>query len=296
MLYRSFANTEDINRQYNPMLGQDPQQVIGQYVEKSRSTSEALNPSHSVHFGPTRAEHLDIFQAEGEEAPVHIFLHGGYWRACSSKEFSFVARQLVPSGITTLVVNYALCPQVSMTEIVRQARASVAWAWRNAERLGANPNNITVSGHSAGGHLVGMLLATDWEDEYGIPADVIKGALAISGLFDLGPFPHSWLQPDLNLSAEEVERLSPINLKPVGRVPVRLRAGALESDEFHRQSESYRHHLSAQGLDADYQSVPDTDHYTVLDQLYQKDGVLVRDILEMSKRICTQEQGLQAVD
>lgn len=284
MLYRSFTRSDEINQAYNPMLGKDPQQVIGEYVRLSRDTLAVLGDARTEQYGPTLAEHVDVFPAlqHGDGAPLHIFLHGGYWRACSSKEFAFVARQLVPAGITTLVVNYALCPQVSMSEIVRQARASVAWAWHNAEKLGADRNNITVSGHSAGGHLVGMLLSTDWESEYGLPADVLKGAVAISGLFDLGPFPHSWLQPDLQLTEREVEQLSPLKLEPVYKIPVRLRLGALESDEFHRQSSTYLDHLGTRGGEVQCEAIPDTDHYTVLDEMYREGGVLAEDVLQLA--------------
>ncbi len=282
MLYRSFTSSDEINQAYNPMLGKDPKQVIGEYVRLSQDTLDVVGAARTEQFGPTLAEHVDVFSAQQQGAPLHIFLHGGYWRACSSKEFAFVARQLVPAGITTLVVNYALCPQVSMSEIVRQARASVAWAWHNAERLGADRNNITVSGHSAGGHLVGMLLSTDWEAEYGLPANVIKGAIAISGLFDLEPFPHSWLQPDLQLTEREVELLSPLKQAPVAKAPVRLRFGALESDEFYRQSNTYQDFLETRGYEVQCQAISDTDHYTVLDELYREGGVLVEDVLQLS--------------
>ncbi|GGB87035.1 esterase [Marinobacterium zhoushanense] len=282
MLYRSFTSSDEISQAYNPMLGKDPKQVIGEYVRLSQDTLDVVDVARTEQFGPTLAEHVDVFSAQQQGAPLHIFLHGGYWRACSSKDFAFVARQLVPAGITTLVVNYALCPQVSMSEIVRQARASVAWAWHNAERLGADRNNITVSGHSAGGHLVGMVLSTDWEADYGLPADVLKGAVAISGLFDLGPFPHSWLQPDLQLTEREVELLSPLKLAPVAKTPVRLRVGALESEEFHRQSRTYQNYLETRGFEVQFQAVSDTDHYSVMDEMYREGGMLVEDVLQLS--------------
>ena len=96
------------------------------------------------------AEHLDIFPAPQPEAPIMVFIHGGYWMMASSKEFSFVAKGMVSAGITTVVVNYELCPKVTIDEIVRQTRAAIAWVYQNAKSFGADPNRIYVSGHSAG--------------------------------------------------------------------------------------------------------------------------------------------------
>ena len=114
-------------------------------------------------YGPRPGETLDIFLPEGRGPwPVHVFVHGGYWRSLDKEHFSFVARGLQPAGVLVAVVNYALIPTVDMDELVRQVRASVAWLHRNVAALGGDPDNITVSGHSAGGHLTAMLLSTDW--------------------------------------------------------------------------------------------------------------------------------------
>lgn len=283
MLYRNFKSQAEIDQQYDPLLGKDRGAVLARYQEQSEQTRHEIGNWARLSYGPTKAEYLDIFPAEETGGPLHIFIHGGYWRACSSHEFAMVATQLVPAGITTLVINYELCPAVSMAEIVRQARSAVAWAWDNADRLGYDRNQITVSGHSAGGHLVGMLLATDWEGQYGLPSNIIKGAIPISGLYDLGPFPHSWLQPDLQLEARDVERLSPIMLQPGRPVPVRIRLGALESDEFHRQSHEYGHFLAEQGFDIEVAAIPDADHYSVLDHFREPGGWLVDDVLALSR-------------
>ncbi|SBS37644.1 Carboxylesterase NlhH [Marinomonas spartinae] len=282
MLYQKFNSQHEIDEQYNPMLGKDAASILASVAKKSDDTCDVLGAPETLAFGPTLDEHLEVFKAAESKARLHIFIHGGYWRACSSKEFALVARQLVPAGVTTLIVNYSLCPKVSMSEIVRQVRSAVAWAWHNADRLDIDRNRISISGHSAGGHLVGMLLATDWEGDYGLPRDVIKGALAVSGLFDLRPFPHSWLQPVLQLSEHDIQDLSPIHLEANYPIPVKIRVGALEPEEFHRQSKVYASHLSSKGFDVEYASVPNVDHYSVLDHYYKADGMLLKDILEMS--------------
>jgi autotransporter passenger strand-loop-strand repeat protein len=132
-------------------------------------------------YGTHPGERLDIFPAQAAGAPVNIFVHGGYWHRLDKADFSFVARAFRPAGAATVVINYALMPSVDMDELVRQCRAAVAWTWLNAPSFGSDPDRLYVSGHSAGGHLTAMLLATDWAS-FGCPADVVKGGVAISGL------------------------------------------------------------------------------------------------------------------
>ena len=117
---------------------------------------------------------------------MHLFIHGGYWRRFSARDHDFVAPALVEAGLATFVVNYELCPTVTLDEIVRQVRAAIAWAFGHGAEFGADPSRLTISGHSAGGHLVAMALETDWARRLRPARDLIKGAVAISGLFDLG--------------------------------------------------------------------------------------------------------------
>lgn len=116
----------------------------------------------NISYGPGPEETLDIFPAGESPAPVHVFIHGGYWQQRTKDDFSFVAQGLVPLRAHTVVINYALAPQVTMDEIVRQNRAALAWIWRNAPDFGGDPDRIFVSGHSAGGHLAAMVMAADW--------------------------------------------------------------------------------------------------------------------------------------
>ena len=132
-LYRHFTSQEALNAEYD--VGRSVTNfpaIIDFYMRESARVREDLPSDLDVPYGPTRAEHLDIFRAERPAAPILIFFHGGYWRSLSSKEYNLVARGPVSAGVTTLLVNYALCPDVTIEEIVRQARAAVAWAYRNA--------------------------------------------------------------------------------------------------------------------------------------------------------------------
>ena len=194
-----------------------------------------------------------------------------------------MAECLVRNGIAEVIVNYALCPSVKIDEIVCQSRAAVAWTYSNAESFGANPERITVSGHSAGGHLAGMLMSVSWENDYGLPQYLIKGFLPISGVFDLAPFPFSWLQPKLQLTTDEVLRNSPLLQKPNCSSTVVVAVGEKESNEFQRQSENYAEYLQHHGISTKYLSVRGKNHFNIIDDFLGDGGSFCEKIIEWSQ-------------
>ncbi|MYG51037.1 MAG: alpha/beta hydrolase fold domain-containing protein [Rhodospirillaceae bacterium] len=279
-LYRNFRTRAEIDAQYDVEASVED---FGVYVEFFLSNSERvrrkLKPTLDIPYGPTAAEHLDLYPARAPDAPLHLFIHGGYWHSLSSKEFSFVAEGLVEAGVAVAVLNYDLCPNVTMTEIVRQNRAAVKWLYENARRHNCDPERISVSGHSAGGHLTAMLMATDWAGAWGLPADVVKSGCAVSGLFDLAPFAHSWLQPKLKLDAGEIERNSPILHIPQSAGPLIVTLGGDESAEFHRQSQDFLAAWTRAGLPGTYLDLPGLNHFTVLEGYMDRRSPLCSAIL-----------------
>ncbi|TGG93357.1 alpha/beta hydrolase [Natronospirillum operosum] len=280
-LYRDFTTQEAIDAAYNPSHGRsDSAAILQAFTNRSAQARAQLECRPDLKFGPTVDETLDFFPAEGQHSdsrPLHVFIHGGYWRSLSSKDFSYMAQGLAQAGVNVAVINYALCPKVTLGEIVRQCRAALAWLYQSAPELGFDRRNITVSGHSAGGHLLGMLLATDWAADYALPADLIRGGIAISGLFDLGPFPWSWLQPKLQLTGRDVRELSPLFQPVQVNCPVLAAVGEQESDEFHRQSQAWVEHLVAAFPEQsiEYLSVPARDHFSIIDDLAAGEGPLM---------------------
>jgi arylformamidase len=264
-LYRDFDSQAQIDAQYNPSLALgDGPSPADHYLATAQAARQNLKCVLDVPFGPTVHETVDIFPADVPNAPVFVFIHGGYWRAFSSKEFSGIALGLQPLGITTVVVNYALCPQVSIDEITRQVRAAVAWTVRNIAQYGGDPTRIGIGGHSAGAHLASMCLLTDWARDYGLPQDPLKAALLVSGLFDLAPLRYSYLQPMIQLDDGTIVRNSPaFRVRPC-TTPTWVTWGGTESTEFVRQSALFHAAWAAAGNTGMLKEQPGANHFTAI--------------------------------
>jgi arylformamidase len=254
----------------------DAMQWLTRYGAESARARAELPMRFDVSYGRHHGERLDVFlpKASGR-APVHVFIHGGYWHRLDKADFSFVARAF-PEAVT-VVVNYALVPSVDFDALVQQVRASIAWVHANALAFGGDPERITVSGHSAGGHLVAMLLATDWS-RLGAPAAVVKAACAISGLFDLEPIRLCYLNDALALSPESARRNSPVHLKPSVRVPLILALGAEEGPEYHRQTDALATTWRMHEIPIDVIDAIGQNHFSIMAQLERPDTALARAI------------------
>jgi arylformamidase len=280
VLYREFATQEELDAQYNltAMFPEAAARYEAFCWRESESVRWELVHRLDVPFGPTLAEHLDLYPA-GENAPVLVYVHGGFWCLRTSKEFGFVARGPVSEGVATVVTNYDLCPRVTIDEIVRQTRAALVWAYKNAVSFGGDPRRIHVAGHSAGGHLAAMLLSTDWEGEYGLPGDIVKSVTAISGLYDLAPIPYTFLQPQLQLGWDQVLRNSPILHIPGASPPLLVAYGEDETAEFKRQSEEYVDAWRAKGLEGEILILQGKNHYDVIDGFLNAESRLCSAVL-----------------
>jgi arylformamidase len=251
-------------------------QILARWAQDSHTARATQNCRLDVAYGNSDAERLDVFsppprprtqKAPGPGAPLLVFVHGGWWRSLDKSDHSFIAPALTAAGAVVIVPNYALCPGVGMEEIALQMARSLAWCWRHAEELGADPKRISVAGHSAGGHLAAMLLSAQWRrmgDD--LPADLVKAALSISGVFDLDPIRRTpFLQADLRLTPRSVRRLSPAGF-PAPAGTLRAVAGALESQEFLRHNQLIRRRWGKRAVPV-CEAIPDADHFTVLDGL-----------------------------
>lgn len=250
------------------------------YFDRYDRMSDALRASASgrldLAYGPGPRQGIDLFLPEAKAPPLLVFIHGGYWQSQDRKRYAFVAAPLLEAGAAVALLGYDLAPEVDMDAIVTQIRNGLAWLYRHGAELGCDPERLVVSGHSAGGHLAAMALATDWSAEAGLPGDLIKGLCPISGVFDLEPIRRCYLNDVLGLSPEQARRHSPLHLPPRTFCPVTVTVGAKETAAFLEQSRRYAAHLEAAGQDVDLAIQPGLDHFGIVGAMAEPDGATVR--------------------
>ena len=206
------------------------------YAEMSRAAVATLGPQLDLRYGPGAKETLDLFVPATRPRGTFVFIHGGYWRTFDKADFSFLASPLVEQGIAVAVVNYDLCPAVTIANIVDECRRAMLWLVGEGSRHGAAVDRVVISGHSAGGHLVAMLFCTDWSS-FGLSRAPFVGGVTLSGVHDLEPLVLSTMNADLCLDAAEARHVSPIQHEPTTDVPLLVAVGRDETSEFARQSQ-----------------------------------------------------------
>ncbi len=259
---KAFLAREYNNRELVP----EHPQFFARWGETSLRARSRMLSYLDRRYGEMPGETIDLFPARKGDGSCMMFIHGGYWRSLDKQDFSFLAPAWVDAGVSLAVVNYDLCPKVTMEEIARQMLRASRWLWLHAEEFGMDQDRLYVSGHSAGGHLTAMLMCALWPVfDAQLPKDLWKGGLAISGLYDLRPLLQvDFLQQDLRLDAASALRLSPAFMPPATRASVLCCVGGDESSEFQRQNallgerwRSVAHAVPMRG----------TNHFSVVDDL-----------------------------
>lgn len=247
-------------------------QILQRWAAASALARAESTCDLDLRYGEGEGETLDVFPAAEADAPVLVFMHGGYWRSLDKADHSFVAPSFVAAGATVVVPNYALCPAVTVEHIALQSARALAWVWRHARSHHGNPSRIVVVGHSAGAHLAAMLLSCRWPklaDD--LPSSLVQGAMGISGLYDLEPVRNSpFLQSDLQLTPAMVRRLSPAFF-PRPRGKFHAVVGLDESEEFLRHNRLIRDAWGPTSVPV-CETVPGADHFTILHNLADPAG------------------------
>jgi arylformamidase len=229
-------------------------------------------------YGPGERHRYDLFFAGNADAPQVVFIHGGYWQRGGREDCAFLAQALNARGLDVALPSYSLCPAVSVMDIVAELRAFLAALWKRTGR------HALVTGHSAGGHLTAAMLATDWGQVPGVPTDLVRRGVAISGVFDLPPLVGTSLNEALGLDAANARAASPLFWPPppTGRTLVAAVGGA-ESAEFLRQSRDIVATWKSAGVGCQYLEVPGTNHFTVVDQLVDPHSALSGKITALAR-------------
>ncbi|HKU99282.1 MAG TPA: alpha/beta hydrolase [Vineibacter sp.] len=266
---------------YNPQRAFPHFQSYGaQRADINRAARAQSTATLDVAYGEHALRKLDIFPATaraGDAAPVHVFIHGGYWRAQDKENFAFVAGTLVALGITTVVINYELCPASTLDGVAASAIAAVEWTHRNIARFGGDPMRLTVSGHSAGAHLGAEVLATDWKAR-GIDPAFIRGAALTSGIFDPTPAIRTTVNADLRLDPDIAARHNMEQRPPLVACPITIFAGGQEPWRWIDLSFRYSHHLRRHGQDPTVHVLPGYNHFDIMNEYLSPDSSVVRTI------------------
>lgn len=267
-VYGALSQVE-INRQYSPRAyAKDFESVLTIWRETGPAFQQARRVAE-VFYGPSPRQSFDIFMPEngGSVPPIHVFIHGGYWQAIDKKNNAHAAKGLLEAGVAVSMINYDLMPEVDLAEIIRQTRLALVTIYRMAADYGYDANRLSVSGHSAGGHLAGVMACTAWRREADdAPADLVKAALPISGVFDLEPLSKTHMNKVFGFTDGALKQLSPYSMVPRA-IPIGICVGGDESPEFHRQSQEFGRFMEQAGAAVQHIDMPGYDHFTVIEAM-----------------------------
>ena len=279
-IWRDFDQAE-LDRQYNSR-GTVPDHMVyvREYTERTRAAKASLAWTE-LRYGDGPADRLDVYPAGTPRAPVLVYLHGGDWRALSKEDSGFGAPAFVAAGATFVAPDFSLVPEATIPGIGAQVRRALAWLWRNIAGQGGDPSRIFVAGHSSGANLVSQLLTCDWAREFGAPADLVKGAVFMSGLGDLEPvrlsFRNQWHKLDEAMAAEA----SLLRRRPGTACPMILAYGEFETADYQRQGREVQAYWAAQGNRAQYFELAGRNHFDAVLEWADPQSALFRASLQM---------------
>ena len=260
-------------------------QITKRYATNSDAVRARLGAPRRYSYGSSAIEALDVYTTKRANAPINIFIHGGAWRSGLAKDFGYPAELFVHAGAHYVVPDFINVVEANgnLMAMADQVRRAVAWVYRNAQTFGGDANRIYVSGHSSGGHLAGVVLTTDWRKEFGLAADLVKGGLCCSGLFDLKPVRLSFRSSYVKFTDEIEQALSPQRHLDKLNAPLVLAYGTLETPEFQRQSRDFAAAVKAAGKPVELLVGEGYNHFEMPETLANPYGLLGRAALAQMK-------------
>jgi len=253
-------------------------------VDVSKAVKRDFKHQAGIVYDEDSGETLDLYPA-GKDAPLFVWIHGGYWRGGNAADNAFAVPGLHAHGFNVAVIDYTLAPAVTLDEIVRQIRTAISFLHRQRDRFNIGAGPFVVGGTSAGGHLTAMLLSDDWQRVYDVPDDIVGVALDLSGLHDLTPLPHTHINGWMNFDEAMVARNSPIFLMPkTSSAHLIASVGGLETPEFRRQTAAYAEAWQQAGHSVTVVDMPDLNHFNLPLTLQEADGKLIGAVLDAATR------------
>ncbi|HEX9466731.1 MAG TPA: alpha/beta hydrolase [Alphaproteobacteria bacterium] len=244
-------------------------QITGRYATNSDATRARLGAPKQFAYGPTAVETLDVYPAKRANAPIHVFIHGGAWRGGKAKDYAYPADMFVTAGATYVVPDFVWVQDAGgdLGVVVDQVRRAVAWAYKNAGSFGGDANRLYVSGHSSGGHLAGVVLTTDWQKDFGLPPDMIKGGMCGSGMYELSPVRLSARSKYVSFTDDSVQAFSSQRHIDKLNCPVTIVYGTFETPEFQRQNREFAAAVKAAGKPVELVVAQGYNHFEVMETL-----------------------------
>src|SRR5580704_15098387 len=245
----------------------------------------ALGAPLRLPYGASAIEGLDVYRTQQANAPVNIFIHGGAWRNGRAADFAYLAEVFVHAGAHSVILDFTNIDDAggNLMTMARQVRSAVAFLYQNAARFGGDPNRLYVSGHSSGGHLAGTVVAADWRRDFGLPADVVKGALLCSGMYDLEPVRLSARSSYVKFTDAIEQELSALRHLDRIACPLVVGYGTCETPEFQRQARDFAAALKVAGKPAQLLVGEGYNHFEILETLASPYGLLGRAVLEQMR-------------
>jgi arylformamidase len=258
-------------------------QLIRRRDSDSERARRCVGEPERVAYGPAEIEWLDIYRSGRRKAPVFVFIHGGAWRTGRAKDFATPAEMFLVAGAHYVVPDFAWVQDVGGRLIVLadQVRRAIGWVYENVAQFGGDPSRLYVGGQSSGGHLAAVALTTDWPQEFGLPADVIKGGMCVSGMYDLAPVALSARSNDVKFDDATVGALSPIRHLDRLYAPLIVAYGTCETPEFQRQNREFAAAVDAAGKQVRLLVGEHYNHFELPETLGNPYGLLGRAALDL---------------
>ena len=240
-------------------------QISARFVTDSEETRRRLGNPQRESYGPTEIEKLDIFRASRSNAPIMVFVHGGAWLRNRASDFHYIAENFVSAGGHLVLLDFVPADHANgdLRVMADQVRRGIVWVYRNAASFGGDPNRIFVSGQSSGAHLAAVALATDWANEYGVPANILKGGVLQSGMYEMKPVRLSARSSYVKFDDAMEDAMSP--QRHIARLlaPIVVMYGTNETPEFQRQNREFAAAAKAAGKPVTLTVLRNHNHYEV---------------------------------
>jgi arylformamidase len=266
---------------YEPLISQ----VSKRLTSNSEAVRARIGTPQRIAYGPTEIEKLDVYRANRAKAPIFVFIHGGFWLVGTAQQYGYPAEMFVEAGAHYVALDFIAIKEAGgdLGVMAAQVRRGIAWVYKNAASFGGDPDRVYIGGHSSGGHLCGVALTTDWQKEFGLPSDTVKGGLCMSGMYEMAPVQLSWRRTYVNFTTAMADAMSPQRHIDKLFAPIIVTYGTFETPDFQRQSRDFAAAVKAAGKQVQLIESPNYAHLEMVESLGNPYGPNGRAALALMK-------------